>query len=77
MYLPELFEFLETTMQITPSLIKTSQQKMIRCISSGGSTSQKQPWTTEKGQNYNLLQCKELSGLVYTFAVVKKEVTSL
>lgn len=32
MYLPELFRFLGTTMQIILSLIKTSQHRMIHCI---------------------------------------------
>lgn len=53
MYLPELFEFPETTVQIILSLIKTSQHRMIRCIASGGSKSQKQV----TAQNYHPLQC--------------------
>ncbi len=58
MYLPELFEFPETTMQIILSLIKTSQRRMIqRCISSGGSKSQKQA----KAHNYHPLQCAGLN----------------
>lgn len=41
MYLPELFEFLETTMQIILSFIKMSQHRIIHYINSGGSKSKK------------------------------------
>lgn len=66
MYLPELFEFLETTMQIILNLIKTSQHRMIHCINSGASKSQKQSWSASTdhlvtAQNHHHpLQCAGL-----------------
>lgn len=58
MYLPEMFEFFEPTMQIILSLIKTSQQRTSHCINSGGL---KQSETirdhSPKAHNYHPLQC--------------------
>lgn len=72
MYLPEMFEFFEPTMQIILSLIKTSQQRTNHCINSGGLKQSETIWDrSPKAHNYHPLQCTGMhhlgwaTGLIY------------